>query len=298
MKWLFIDHENIGNLDSLDTSIYQKIFVFVGATHKALKINFIKLHQNVSLEVIKIKNIGQNNLDFHLSYFLGKLDEIADKEIEFVVLSKDKGFDHLINFVNDTGRRCMREQLSDAKNQKNELKKDNSQKTVQSDKVNQINNIVNVSEKEPPQTNPILANDLQQRVSDILQRLNRIPGQKRPRKKKTLINFIKTVYKNGADDIFNQLVTLKCIQDNGISITYSINTSASPILNNFNDDEIFKEIVEKLSNLSGQQRPRKKKTLINYLKNLKKGDPGKIMNLLIDQELVTVSSNGKTQYNI
>ncbi|MBU2514288.1 hypothetical protein KJ966_23375 [bacterium] len=287
MKWLFIDHENIGNLDSLDTGIYRKVYVFVGATHKALKINFIKLHQNVSLEVVKIKNIGQNNLDFHLSYFLGKLDTTADKEIEFVILSKDKGFDHLISFINDSGRKCRRELLSESKDQSIDLH-------VES----QINSKVIEPEKTPTRTNPILSNDLQQNVSDILNRLNKISGQKRPRKKKTLINFIKTVHKNMADEIFNQLEILKCIQDNGKSITYSIDTSASPISNDISSDEIFKEIASKLTNLSGQQRPRKKKTLINYIKHLKKGDPEKIMNLLIEHDLVVVSHDGKAQYNL
>jgi len=115
-KWLFIDHENIGNIESLDTKIFEKIYVFVGASHKALKINFVQLHQNVSMEVIKIRNVGQNNLDFHLSYFLGKLDATTDSNVEFVILSKDKGFDHLIRFINDNGRKCSRESLSTLKN--------------------------------------------------------------------------------------------------------------------------------------------------------------------------------------
>lgn len=287
MKWLFIDHENIGNLDSLDTGIYRKVFVFVGATHKALKINFMQLHQNVSLEVVKIKNVGQNNLDFHLSYFLGKLDEIADREIEFVVLSKDKGFDHLISFINDSGRKCRRELLSLPKNRMSAPKEDTQ------------NDIKYVDPPKPQsEKNPVLDSSLQQKVSDIISRLNKIAGQKRPRKKKTLMNFINTVHKDSANDIFEQLENLKCIQDNGTSITYSINISASPVSNNVNVDETFKEIVDKLKNLSGQQRPRKKKTLINYIKNLKKGDPGKMMNLLIERDLVIVSSDGKTQYNL
>ncbi len=167
MKWLFIDHENIGNLDSLDTSIYRKVYVFVGATHKALKINFIQLHQNVSLEVVKIKNVGQNNLDFHLSYFLGKLDVIADREIEFVMLSKDKGFDHLISFINDSGRKCRRELLSVPKKLDNPLKVDiqNANKLVETPKTQ-------------TKTNPVLGNSLQRKVSDIISRLSKIAGKK------------------------------------------------------------------------------------------------------------------------
>lgn len=278
LKWLFIDHENIGNLDHLDTSVFQKIYVFVGATHKALKINFIQLHQNVTLEVIKIKNIGQNNLDFHLSFFLGKLDVLAESDIEFVILSKDKGFDHLIRYINDTGRKCRRELIPVVKNE------------------NQLETIV--VESQDGFINPILPNDIQKEVSDIMGRLKKIAGKKRPRKKQTLQNYIKTVYNKHENDIFNHLLKLGCIQDNGSSITYSIDSGAAPLPNSINSIESIKEIVEKLANLSGQQRPRKKKTLLNYIKSLKKGKAGDILNLLIDQRFVNVSSDGKAQYNL
>ena len=34
MKWAFIDYENIGSLNKVDLSFYEKIIIFVGAKQK------------------------------------------------------------------------------------------------------------------------------------------------------------------------------------------------------------------------------------------------------------------------
>ncbi|MBU2646735.1 hypothetical protein KKI24_18645 [bacterium] len=307
-RWLFIDHENIGNIESLDTGEFNKIIVFVGATHKTLKIRFVQLNQNVTMEVIKIKNVGQNNLDFHLSYFLGKYDLTADSDVEFVVLSADKGFDHLIRFISDNGRSCYRRSLSTLKKRSAVVDTDDDAET-DTDVPRDTDSILHktTSRKKRPAkkaapekvvSSPQPPEDTQARVADIISKLNKMSGQRRPRKTKTLKNYIKTIHKGFEDDIFRQLITLQCIEENKSSITYSIDDSLSPDPVSSPVDTKISGIISKLRSLAGKQRPRKLKTLLNYIKNLKKGDPEAIMALLTDQNVVVVSEDGKIQYKV
>ncbi len=36
MIWAFVDYENLGSLEQVDLSSYQKVFVFLGPKHKSL----------------------------------------------------------------------------------------------------------------------------------------------------------------------------------------------------------------------------------------------------------------------
>ncbi|WP_229360329.1 PIN domain-containing protein [Ferrimonas sediminicola] len=73
MKWAFIDYENIGRLDKVD----------LGSQHYP---------SPIELTLIQVQEIQSNNLDFHLSYYLGKFDALEAPEIAFDVISNDNGF--------------------------------------------------------------------------------------------------------------------------------------------------------------------------------------------------------------
>ncbi|MDQ7073673.1 MAG: PIN domain-containing protein [Gammaproteobacteria bacterium] len=45
--------------------------------------------------IIQIHTTQENNLDFHLAYYLGKYDQEANKNITFEVISNDKGYSPL-----------------------------------------------------------------------------------------------------------------------------------------------------------------------------------------------------------
>ncbi len=63
---------------------------------------------DIPLKLIKIEGTGRNNLDFHLIYHLGKCQVTAGELVEFVIFSKDAGWDHLIKFIQKEGRVCRR----------------------------------------------------------------------------------------------------------------------------------------------------------------------------------------------
>ena len=65
-RWAFVDYENqpqslhfIGQHDD-----YRCVLVFFGAQQKVT----VELNKSLILRLIRMENIGKNNLDFHLTY--------------------------------------------------------------------------------------------------------------------------------------------------------------------------------------------------------------------------------------
>ncbi len=73
-EWAFVDLENIGSLKNISIEKYDKIYVFVGSNQTNISLTPDSAEKFVELKILKIKEISKDNLDFHLSYYLGKLD--------------------------------------------------------------------------------------------------------------------------------------------------------------------------------------------------------------------------------
>lgn len=106
MKWAFIDYENVSNLAKIDLAVYEKIIVFLGARQPKLDFGDKKYDKLLNVVVVQIKAVQANNLDFHLTYYLGKFDALAEPNIVFDIVSNDKGYVPLIAHVKANGRVC------------------------------------------------------------------------------------------------------------------------------------------------------------------------------------------------
>ena len=106
MIWAFVDYENTGSLEGIEYEAYERILVFCGPKNSKIKIGSAAFSEFLSIEIIKLKTTGADNLDFHIAYYLGKFSETADKNIEFHIITKDNGFNGLVNHIKKTGRRC------------------------------------------------------------------------------------------------------------------------------------------------------------------------------------------------
>lgn len=121
MKWAFIDYENIGSLNKVDLSCYEKIIIFVGATQKTINFGDYVYLEPLEITYIKIAEVKKNNLDLHLAYYLSHYNNIASNSssanygsskngsstnIAFEVISNDKAFAPLVTHINSTGRQC------------------------------------------------------------------------------------------------------------------------------------------------------------------------------------------------
>ena len=100
-NYVLIDFENVQprNLELLEGHSF-KVLVFVGANQTKVPIQLAKAMQALGKngEYIEISGSGQNALDFHIAYYIGRL-AASDPKAHFHIISRDKGFDPLIRHL-------------------------------------------------------------------------------------------------------------------------------------------------------------------------------------------------------
>ncbi len=103
IHYIFVDFENVQPTSiKFPKDCPFKIFVFIGANQTKLPIELAvsmqKLGHNGTYVIIN--GNGKNALDFHITFYLGKLFE-KDPNGHFHIISKDTGFDILIQHLKE-----------------------------------------------------------------------------------------------------------------------------------------------------------------------------------------------------
>lgn len=106
--WALIDGENITTFEHLNLSLYDRILVLCGPRNKTLKIGSLPDSGFHHFEILRIQTQGKNNLDFHLAFHLGRLHQEAKRNTAFHIISKDHGYDGLIDHLKKLQRSCKR----------------------------------------------------------------------------------------------------------------------------------------------------------------------------------------------
>jgi hypothetical protein len=108
-EYLLIDFENVRPAGIPAIRENQNVFIFAGDNQNKIDYDLVRETQPYGNRVqwIKIKGSGRNALDFHISFYLGKLSAIH-KQASFFILSKDKGFDPLVRYLENSGIQCKR----------------------------------------------------------------------------------------------------------------------------------------------------------------------------------------------
>ena len=108
-KLLLVDYENVQQVElaGLDDSF--RVIIFVGADQKNVPFDLVIKAQKLGgrVEWQKITGNGSNALDFFIACQLGRVFEKSPRP-ECTVLSKDKGFDPLLRYLNENGLKCKR----------------------------------------------------------------------------------------------------------------------------------------------------------------------------------------------
>jgi PIN domain-containing protein len=109
MEYIYLDCENIAprTLEALGPE--QKVFLFLGEKQKKPDRSLTEsIHAGGDkVEIIHISSQGNNALDFHIAYYLGRHAH-ADPKASFTIVSKDKGFDPLVKHMGTEGFQCAR----------------------------------------------------------------------------------------------------------------------------------------------------------------------------------------------
>jgi len=109
---LFVDYENVQNID-LDFIKKENLetIVFVGKSQKKIPFEMVQKAQQLGKLITwhQIEGQGSNALDFHIAFLLGHLTATdTGKTAEYIILSKDKGFDPLLKYVQKERYNCRR----------------------------------------------------------------------------------------------------------------------------------------------------------------------------------------------
>jgi hypothetical protein len=109
-EFVLIDFENTQPKDvaSLNGGRYN-IKVFLGAQQAKIPLAMARAFQALGThaEYIQINGNGNNAVDFHIAYYIGRLAATAP-DAQFHVISKDTGFDPLLKHLEEQGISCQR----------------------------------------------------------------------------------------------------------------------------------------------------------------------------------------------
>jgi hypothetical protein len=110
-NYVLIDYENVQpkNLELLASDEF-KVLVFVGQNQAKIPFDLADSMQLLgkNARYVQITGNGQNALDFHIAYYIGEL-AAGEPDAFFHIISKDKGFDPLINHLKERKIRVHRE---------------------------------------------------------------------------------------------------------------------------------------------------------------------------------------------
>ena len=108
-KLLLVDFENVQQLDLSRLDNNFNVIIFVGSSQKSIPIELVASAQKLGnrVEWLRVEGSGSNALDFYIACQLGRVIE-KSPSLHCVVLSKDKGFDPLLRYLNKSGLKCRR----------------------------------------------------------------------------------------------------------------------------------------------------------------------------------------------
>ncbi len=194
-NYVLIDHENVQpkNLSLLSEDHF-KIYLFIGAKQTCVNFGLVDAMHKFGpkrSEYIQVTQTRANALDFHITYYLGLL-VAKNSSSYFHIISKDKGFDPLIEHLTAGGINAYRrESIADIP-------------------VINVNSDAKIDEK----FEPILKNLKGRR-------------QSKPRKEKTLKNSIKKTFNPELTEtevtaVFDKLRGLKYIKVEKDRVSYAL----------------------------------------------------------------------------
>lgn len=109
-KYALIDLENVqpASLNKLKSEGYH-LKVFVGASQSKISVELAEKIQvfGPMAEYIRVQHSGKNALDFHIAFYMGQLAS-QEPNSQFLVISKDTGYDPLLKHMRELGLKANR----------------------------------------------------------------------------------------------------------------------------------------------------------------------------------------------
>jgi len=188
-KLLLVDFENVQQVDLSRLGDNFHVVIFVGSNQKNVPIDLVANAQRLGkrVEWQRVEGNGNNALDFFIAFQLGRVIE-KSPSLHCIVLSKDKGFDPLLQKIKKNGLKCKR-----------------------------INSLLELEPKTSTTDEP--------NYKRVFALLSKSEKKSRPRKRSTLFKHISAMFQNNIaqsdiDRIINILFANKMISETNNTITY------------------------------------------------------------------------------
>ena len=186
-KIILVDYENIQNINNLGKLSGYDFKILVGNNQTKIPIEVVTSLQKYGETVtwLQVSGQGKNALDFFIAFFLGKFIE-QNKYEEYYVVSKDGGYQPLIDYLNKNGTKA---------------------KLVTA--VKQLTG--NYKEQQASVE-----------VKELIENIRKMPVNKRPKKRKSLIAHFDTAFKKSKnhlqiEELVEEMFILKVISEiNGL----------------------------------------------------------------------------------
>lgn len=108
-RLLLVDFENVQQVELARLEEGYRVVIFVGSNQKSVPFELVTRAQQLGsrVEWHKVSGEGRNALDFFIAFHLGRVMDKPHRP-ECIVLSKDRGFDPLLKYLNENGLVCRR----------------------------------------------------------------------------------------------------------------------------------------------------------------------------------------------
>lgn len=80
-----VDYENIGTLESVRLSRYERLILFTGPQQEFIRFPAVTYAGDISVSVFQVANVSKNNVDFHLVFELEDLARLHRKRRYFIL---------------------------------------------------------------------------------------------------------------------------------------------------------------------------------------------------------------------
>lgn len=90
--------------------VCDKVYVFVNKDEKSIPLYLVQQLQHLGESVIWVAVNGKSDVVIgnFISFYMGRLHDQVDKDIEFAIISENTQLDYLIQYINEKGRGCIR----------------------------------------------------------------------------------------------------------------------------------------------------------------------------------------------
>lgn len=194
-NYVLIDYENVKpeSIELLDQE-WIRVYLFVGKNQARIPLGLAKTMQCLGerAHYVTMSGVGPNALDFHIAYYIGRLSA-TDPQAYFHIISKDKGFDPLVEHLKS--------------------------EHIFADRIADIEAMPAMAQAK------IAAKTTPERVAFVREKLLQ-PGSQRPRTRKTLTNHVATLFgkllsESDLTTVVEGLFAADIVRENGKRLVYS-----------------------------------------------------------------------------